>query len=141
MPASSARRRIRAAGRRPAPPTARQAGIVRDFEQAWQAQGIGALIGLLDPDATVTADGGGRTQASPRPVEGGERIAHHPSDLFARASGALTVVERTVNGRPGLVALQDGRTVAVYAFDIAGDRTTRIRAVLNAEKLRPWTRG
>ncbi|MEV6739272.1 RNA polymerase sigma factor SigJ [Streptomyces sp. NPDC051104] len=138
--ASSARRRIRAS-RTPATPAAHQAGIVRDFKQAWQAMDISALIGLLDPNATVIADGGGLARASLHPIEGSERIAHYLTDLFARAPGTLTVVERTVNGRPGLVAQQDGRTVAVYAFDIAGDQITHIWAVLNPEKLRPWTTG
>src|SRR5215475_13525032 len=55
--ASSARRRIRAS-QAPAAPAARQAGLVRAFKQAWEAQDIGALIGLLDPDATAIADGG-----------------------------------------------------------------------------------
>jgi RNA polymerase sigma-70 factor (ECF subfamily) len=49
------------------------------------------------------------------------------------------LLERTVNGQPGLVAQQEGVTVAVYAFEIAGDRITRIWAVLNPGKLRPWT--
>ncbi|MEV6837193.1 RNA polymerase sigma factor SigJ [Streptomyces sp. NPDC051133] len=138
--ASSARRRIGASGTRTTP-AAHQAGLVRDFKQAWQAKDISALIGLLDPDATVVADGGGLTQASLHPVEGGERIAHYLAGLFAKASGTLAVVERTVNGRPGLIAQQDGRTVAVYAFDVAGDRITHIWAVLNPEKLRPWTTG
>ncbi|MGW5607303.1 RNA polymerase sigma factor SigJ [Streptomyces sp. NPDC003753] len=138
--ASSARRRIRAS-QTPATSAAHQAGIVRDFKQAWQAKDISALIGLLDPDATVIADGGGLTRASRHPIEGGERIAHYLTDLFTRAPDTVTVVERTVNGRPGLVAQQDGRTVAVYAFDIAGDRITHIWAVLNPEKLRPWTTG
>jgi DNA-directed RNA polymerase specialized sigma24 family protein len=39
--ASSARRRLRAS-QAPAAPTARQAGIVRDFKQAWEAGDIGA---------------------------------------------------------------------------------------------------
>ncbi|MEU1183611.1 RNA polymerase sigma factor SigJ [Streptomyces sp. NPDC005820] len=136
--ASSARRRIRAS-QTPATPAAHQAGIVRDFKQAWRAKDISALIGLLDPDATVIADGGGLTRASLHPIEGSERIAHYLTDLFTRAPGTLTVAERTVNGRPGLVAQQDGRTVAVYAFNIAGDHITHIWAVLNPEKLRPWT--
>src|SRR5262249_34875110 len=46
--ASSARRRIRDS-QAPATPTARQAGIVRAFKQAWEAKDINALIGLLDP--------------------------------------------------------------------------------------------
>jgi hypothetical protein len=51
----------------PATPTARQAGIVRDFKQAWEAKDIDALIGLLDPDATAIADGGGLAAPAPAP--------------------------------------------------------------------------
>jgi hypothetical protein len=39
------------------------------------------------------------------------------------------------------VAQQDGVTVAVLAFDVAGDRITHIWAVGNPDKLRPWTTG
>ena len=136
--ATSARRRIRAA-QAPATPTARQARIVRDFKQAWEAKDINALIGLLDPDATATGDGGGLVSAAPRPIEGGEQIARYMGDLASRAPGNLTFLERTVNGQPGLVAQQDGLTVAVYAFDIVGDRIKHIWAILNPDKLRPWT--
>ena len=136
--ATSARRRIRAA-QAPATPTARQARIVRDFKQAWEAKDINALIGLLDPDATATGDGGGLVSAALRPIEGGEQIARYMGDLASRAAGNLTFLERTVNGQPGLVAQQDGVTVAVYAFDIAGDRIKHIWAILNPDKLRPWT--
>jgi RNA polymerase sigma factor (sigma-70 family) len=136
--ASSARRRT-AAAPPPAPPAAGQAGIVRDFRLAWEAKDIGALIGLLDPGVTVTGDGGGLVSASPEPVEGAEQVASYLVGLARRAAGRLTFLERTVNGQPGLVAQRDGVTVAVYAFDIAGDRIRRMWAVLNPDKLRPWT--
>jgi RNA polymerase sigma-70 factor (ECF subfamily) len=136
--ASSARRRIRAA-QPPAAPTTRQAGIVRDFKQAWEAKDIKALIGLLDPDATVIADGGGLASATLHPIEGAEQIACYLADLAARAPGNVTFLERTVNGQPGLVAQQDGVTATVFAFNIAGDRITHIWAVRNPDKLRPWT--
>src|SRR5215471_2223514 len=132
--ASSARRRIRAS-RAPAAPTAQQAGIVRAFKQAWEAKDIGALLGLLDPDATVVADGGG---AGAQPLEGREQIARACVDLADRAPG-LTILERTVNGQPGLITQQDGITAAVLAFDVASGRIKHIWAVLNPEKLRPWT--
>ncbi len=128
--ASSARRRIRAS-QPPAAPPARQAGLVRDFKQAWEAGDIDALIGLLDPGATVIADGGGLVSAALRPIEGGEQIAHYVVDIAGRAPGDVTILERTVNGQPGLVAQQDGVTVTVFAFDIAGDRIKRIWAVRN----------
>jgi len=138
--ASSARRRIRAA-QPPATPPNRQAGIVRQFRQAWEAKDINALLGLLDPDATVIADGGGLVAAAPQPIEGAEQIARYVADLAARTPGNFTMLERTVNGQPGLVAQQDGVTVTVFAFDIAGDQITHIWAVRNPEKLRAWTTG
>jgi RNA polymerase sigma factor (sigma-70 family) len=138
--ASSARRQIRA-GRGSAAPTARQAGVVRDFKAAWEAKDIDALIGLLDPGAAAIADGGGLVSAELRPIEGGERIARYLVDLIGRAPRNLTFLERTVNGQPGLVAQLDGVTVTVYAFDLAGDRIKHIWAVRNPEKLRPWTTG
>jgi len=138
--ASSARRRIRAA-QAPAVPAARHAGIVRAFKQAWKAKDIDALIGLLDPDATAIADGGGLASAALRPIEGAEQIARHYVDLAGRTPSNVTILERTVNGQPGLVAQQDGITVTVFAFDLAGDRIKHIWAVRNPDKLRPWTTG
>ena len=138
--ASSARRRIRAS-QPPAAPTAGQAGLVRDFKHAWEARDINALVSLLDPDATAIADGGGLATAALRPIEGSEQIARYIVDLAARAPGNVTILERTVNGQPGLVAQQDGVTVTVFAFDVAGDRITHIWAVRNPGKLRPWTTG
>jgi RNA polymerase sigma factor (sigma-70 family) len=137
--ASSARRRVHAS-QAPAAPAARQAGIVRAFKQAWEAKDIGALIGLLDPGATAIADGGGLVSAVFRPIEGAEQIARYAVDLADRAPG-LTILERTVNGQPGLIAQQDGITVTVAAFDIAGDRITHIWAMRNPDKLRLWTTG
>jgi len=138
--ATSARRRIRAA-HAPPTPTAELAGIVRDFKRAWEAKDIAALVGLLDPDATVIADGGGLATASLHPIEGSEQIARFLLDLAMRTPPNVTFTERTVNGQPGLVAQQDGLTVTVFAFDVAGGRITHIWAVRNPEKLRPWAIG
>jgi hypothetical protein len=137
--ASSARRRIRAA-QAPAAPTARQAGIIRAFKQALETGDIDALIGLLDPGATAIADGGGLATTFLRPIEGGEQIARAFTDV-ARGAPDLTILERTVNGQPGLVAQLDGVTMAVFAFEVAGDRIKHIWAVRNPEKLRSWTTG
>jgi RNA polymerase sigma-70 factor (ECF subfamily) len=86
----------------------------------------------------VIADGGGLVSAALLPIEGREQIARGAVDLAALAPG-LTLLERTVNGQPGLVAQQDGVTVTVFAFEVAGDRITHIWAIRNPDKLRPWT--
>ena len=135
--ASSARRRS-AARKRPRP---RGPGrpLVRDFKAAWEAKDINALIGLLDPGAKAVADGGGRAVTFLHPIEGSEQIARAWVEIANRSLSTMTLMERTVNGRPGLVAQQDGRTLTVFAFDVAGDRINRIWAVRNPEKLRHWT--
>ncbi|MFG3690792.1 RNA polymerase sigma factor SigJ [Micromonospora sp. NPDC047740] len=138
--ASSARRRIRAA-QAPATSAVRKAGIVRTFKAAWEAKDIDAIIGLLDPDATATADGGGLALAFLDPIEGAEQIARAWIEIANRTQGTMTFLERTVNGQPGLVAEQDGVTVTVFAFDVADHRIKHIWVIRNPEKLRPWTTG
>jgi RNA polymerase sigma-70 factor (ECF subfamily) len=137
--ASSARRRIRAA-QPPAAPATGQASIVRAFKQAWETRDIDALVGLLDPHATATADTGGLATALPGPIEGSEQIVRACLEV-ARMAPDLTILERTVNGQPGLVAQQDDVIVTVFAFEVAGDRIKRIWAIRNPEKLRPWVTG
>jgi RNA polymerase sigma-70 factor (ECF subfamily) len=95
----------------------------------------------MDPDATVIADGGGLVSAALHPIEGGEQIARYVVDIAGRAPASVTILERTVNGQPGLVAQQDGVTVTVFAFDVAGGKIKHIWAVRNPDKLRPWTTG
>jgi RNA polymerase sigma-70 factor (ECF subfamily) len=138
--ASSARRRVDAA-QAPAPPSAQQAGVIRAFRQAWEAKDIDALIGLLDPDATATADGGGLATTFLDPIHGGEQIARAWIEIANRSLDDVTLLERTVNGQPGLVALHGDRILTVFAFDVAGDRIRHVWAVRNPEKLRRWTAG
>ncbi|MFI5893560.1 RNA polymerase sigma factor SigJ [Actinoplanes sp. NPDC051513] len=135
--ASSARRRVRTSPAPATPPT-RAGAIVRDFKEAWQAGDINALVALLDPDAKAVADGGGLVEATLHPIVGAEEIARGLMTILARMRD-MTMLLRTVNGRPGLVLQQDGVTGTVMAFDIDGDRITRIWAIRNPEKLRPWT--
>ncbi|GAA0680163.1 RNA polymerase sigma factor SigJ [Kitasatospora atroaurantiaca] len=136
--ASSARRRITAARTEASPNAARQASVVRRFKAAWEAQDIEALLSLLDPGATAISDGGGRAIAHLLPIEGAEQIAHLYLTI-ARFAPPRTILERTVNGLPGLAVESEGRIETVFAFEVADDdRITHIWAVRNPDKLRPW---
>jgi RNA polymerase sigma-70 factor (ECF subfamily) len=134
--ASSARHRLDASQLRPTP-AAHQADIVKNFKQAWEAKDIGALVAILDPDATAIADSGGLAKAHLEPIEGGELIARAYLDVIGWAPN-LELLQRTVNGQPGLVARLDGIVVTVYAFDVVDGRIKRIWAMRNPEKLRAW---
>ncbi|CAL9415216.1 ECF RNA polymerase sigma factor SigJ [Actinosynnema sp. ALI-1.44] len=134
--ASSARRRLRAA-QPPATPAARQARVVQGFKEALEVGDVEALLGLLDPGVTAIADGGGLVSTTLHPIEGAEQIARSLVLLWDRVR-RQTLLERTVNGQPGLVAQLDGVTVSVYSFEVVDDRIKRIWAVRNPEKLRLW---
>ncbi|MFI6855062.1 RNA polymerase sigma factor SigJ [Streptomyces sp. NPDC050416] len=133
--AASARRRVGAA-RTPVPAPGR-ADVVRHVKEAWESKDIAALVGVLDPAAVMTADGGGMAGAVLRPVEGGTRIAQYMVAIADKAPG-LELLERMVNGVPGLVAQRAGVVMTVAAFGVSDGRVTRIWAVRNPEKLRPW---
>ncbi|HVA06441.1 MAG TPA: RNA polymerase sigma factor SigJ [Acidimicrobiales bacterium] len=137
--ASSARRRI-LASQTGATSTAQRAVVVRDFKEAWEAKDIDALIALLDPDAAAIADSGGLVRAHLLPMSGGEQIARYALEVAGMAPD-LMLLERTVNGQPGLVGQIAGVTVLVLAVDVDDERITHIWAVRNPEKLRSWTVG
>ncbi|GAA1564622.1 RNA polymerase sigma factor SigJ [Kribbella hippodromi] len=135
--ASSARRRIDAA-QSPTPPSARRAELVREFKAAWEATDIQALVSILDPDITAVADGGGIVPAMLEPVRGTDQVAQYFSKLTLVLHGRK-ILERTVNGQPGLVVQFEGVTETVFAFGFTGERISNIWAVRNPEKLHPWT--
>ncbi|MFM9693123.1 RNA polymerase sigma factor SigJ [Streptomyces europaeiscabiei] len=135
--AASARRRV---GDAHVPVTATgRADVVRRVKVAWETRDIAALVNLLDPAAVMTADGGGMVGTVLRPVEGGARIAEYMVAIADRAPG-LELLERSVNGVPGLVARHAGVVMTVASFDISEGRVIHIWAVRNPEKLRPWGR-
>ena len=137
--ASSARHRIDDA-QGPTTPSDQQARLVRGFKQAWDSMDIDALVQLLDPSATVIADGGGLASAVLHPLEGAEQIARYYLNLARRKPG-MTMHETVVNGQPGLIGQEDGVVVTVYAFAMSGARIKQIWAVRNPEKLHPWREG
>jgi hypothetical protein len=88
----------------------------------------------------MTADGGGLATAAVRPIRGREKVARYALGI-ADKTADVTILERNVNGQPGLVVKQADATVSVVAFTVTGDRISRIWAVRNPEKLRSWPTG
>ena len=135
--ASSARSRVREVQEPGAVAAAHQAEVVRRFRTAWEAGDIAALVALLDPRVAAVADGGGVVSAEVEPIVGSEQVARALLDVAGKVPD-MVLVERSVNGQPGLVAQQGAATVTVFAFDVRADRIARIWAVRNPDKLRSW---
>jgi RNA polymerase sigma-70 factor (ECF subfamily) len=112
--------------------------IVIAFALAWQEGDHEALLDVLDPDAVLRADGGGKAFAAGKPLHGADRIAR--ALLGLRRAALRRGQQRAgrlarVNGAPGVVIVEaDGASVVSLTID-AG-RIIAVDIVRNPEKLR-----
>ncbi|RLV71717.1 RNA polymerase sigma24 factor [Streptomyces rapamycinicus NRRL 5491] len=84
-----------------------------------------------------------RWRHGPAPSCARSRAARIAQYLVATADKApgLELLERSVNNVPGLVAMRAGAVMTVASFGVSDTGgVTRIWAVRNPEKLRPWAR-
>ena len=65
-------------------------------------------------------------------------LARTIDEIADRVTPDMKLIERSVNGEPGLITAQDEVPVTVFSFDIVGDRIKHIWVVRNPEKLRAW---
>ncbi|HVW45961.1 MAG TPA: RNA polymerase sigma factor SigJ [Solirubrobacterales bacterium] len=112
--------------------------IVTAFARAWQEGDHETLLGILDPDAVLRADGGGKVNAAGKPLFGAERIAR--ALLGLRRAAERQGRERAgrlarVNGATGLVIVEAEAT-SVVSLTIDAGRITAVDIVRNPEKLR-----
>ncbi|WP_211589154.1 hypothetical protein [Microbispora sp. H11081] len=71
----------------------------------------------------MTADGGGTVGTVLHPIEGGARIAQYMVAIVGKTPG-LELLERSVNGVPGLVAEHGGVVTTVASFEVVDGRVT-----------------
>ncbi|MEU6560659.1 RNA polymerase sigma-70 factor [Nocardia nova] len=95
------------------------------------------LLALLAPNATWTADGGGKAVAVRHPVVGAEQVAHYLVSLFRKLGGTTDLRVDTVNCNhtPALAVHRDGRLESLYLIELAEGRITNFYAIRNPDKL------
>jgi RNA polymerase sigma-70 factor (ECF subfamily) len=131
-----ARERVRGDRKRFDVPDSAKTALLERFTAAVEAQDEQALLALFAPDATWTADGGGKAPAAARPILGADRIARLLIGLrqkFWAVNRELTVT--TINGEPGLAIRDGNRLIATMSFATDGERIFAVYAVVNPEKL------
>jgi len=110
--------------------------LLKTFVAAMEARDEQALARLFAPDATWTADGGGKTAAVPHPIEGADAILKLLLGLQRRFSReGVTLHLGTVNGETGLLVRLNDRVAAAISMVIDGDRIARAYAIVNPDKL------
>jgi len=120
-----------------------EARIVAAFATAWQEGDHEALLGLLDPDAIMRSDGGGRVPSAGKPLLGADRIAR-ALVAFARSADRRGEEPRgrlaRVNGATGLV-IHDRYSTSVVSLTIDSGRIAALDIVRNPDKLRGLAEG
>jgi RNA polymerase sigma-70 factor (ECF subfamily) len=113
-----------------------KAAMLHRFTAAMQARDEQALLALFAPDATWTADGGGKTAAGRLPITGAERIAKLVVGLWDKFWADNRTLEiATVNGETGLCLRDGDHLTATMSIDTDGERIFAVYAVVNPDKL------
>ncbi len=131
-----ARERVRGEHKRFDVTESAKARLLQKFMAALEARDERELLKLFAPDATWTADGGGRTPAAPRPIVGAERIARLAIGLrekFWSVDRQLAIA--TINGEVGLQIRDGDRLTATLSIATDGERILGVYAVVNPDKL------
>jgi RNA polymerase sigma-70 factor, ECF subfamily len=112
--------------------------MLKTFVAAVEARDEQTLLQLLAPDATWTADGGGKAAAVPHPIEGAAAIVKLLLGLQKRFErDGITMHLATVNGEAGLLVNLGDRIGAAITFVTDGERISSAYAVVNPDKLPP----
>lgn len=109
--------------------------LLERFMYATQAGDRSAIMQLLDANATLVSDGGGKVTATVRPLHGADRIADLFWAITRRAGGDMQASIGSVNGEPAILRWYQGRLHSISTIIIDGDRITQVLSVLNPDKL------
>jgi RNA polymerase sigma-70 factor (ECF subfamily) len=131
-----ARERVRGDRKRFDASESAKATLLQTFLAAMEARDEQALLALFAPDATWTADGGGKAGAAPAPIVGAERIARLVIGLREKFWAPDRTIEvAAVNGETGLCIRDGHRLTATLSIATDGERILAVYAVVNPDKL------
>ncbi|MFC0107356.1 RNA polymerase sigma factor SigJ [Kibdelosporangium aridum] len=109
--------------------------VVTAFKQAVTEGDLPTLMRLLDPEVTLTTDGGGQATAARRPVHGAERVARMLIGMHKKLDGAYEPTPVLVNGALGLAIAGTDRFDFVLSLTVDDDRVSRVDFIRAPEKL------
>jgi len=113
----------------------RNAEITAQFLATAASGDVDALMTMLAPDATWTADSGGIVSAARKPVVGAERVARAIAGLMRRAGAALSVDMVTCNSAPAVLFYLGEQLEGVITLEIGDGKITNFYVMRNPEKL------
>jgi RNA polymerase sigma-70 factor, ECF subfamily len=131
-----ARERVRGDRKRFDVTESAKAELLQQFLSAMEARNEQALLALFAPDASWTADGGGKAGAAPLPIVGAANIARLVIGLREKFWAANRTIDvANVNGETGLCIRDGDRLTATMSIATDGERILAVYAVVNPDKL------
>ena len=117
--------------------SAKSAQITEQFMAAAATGDVEGLISMLAPDATWTADGGGKASAARRPVVGAEKVAAAIIGIFRLGQRMPDVrIETAIcNSAPAVVVYSGDHLEGVFMIEIIDGKITNFYAIRNPDKL------
>jgi RNA polymerase sigma-70 factor (TIGR02957 family) len=116
-------------------PAESQRRLLGLFVEAVESGDFAALEGMLDEQAELVGDGGGKASAFAHPLVGGRRLAQLFYAQHRRFGADLRLEIALVNGQWGLLHWEGERLLTVHAIESDGSRIVRIHAQRNPDKL------
>ena len=112
---------------------------VERFRHAVATGDMNAMLAVLDVDAQLIADGGGKVAAATRPVIGADRVARFILGYAGKLQWSETdFTPVSINGTPGLLMRHPLAGDGTYSFEIADGRIRAVLIVRNPDKLRTF---
>jgi RNA polymerase sigma-70 factor (ECF subfamily) len=116
--------------------------IVEEFLAAATSGRTEELVRLLTDDAVALGDGGGKVPARSKAFTGAVAVARFVRGMVRPAGAKRTIVGGspelyawTANGEPAVVAVVEGRVVAIMCLEVTADGVAACRTQANPGKL------
>lgn len=115
----------------------RGAEIAHAFYVASRSGDLSTLRQLLAEDVVVYSDGGGKSRAATKPVQGAERVEKFYGGIARKDSfrSAPYYEPAWIDGLPGFITRGNDGVLQTTAFAIDGDKIVAIYSVRNPDKL------
>lgn len=127
------------ASEEPVQPEAATEAWVHGFVAALKQGNMTAILSMLDPEAVLVSDGGGKVLAAPNPIISGDHVARFLVGILRHAgtvNGETAIETRWFNGQPSLIMRSDeGIIHTIGMLHVEGDRIRSLYFVRNPDKL------
>ena len=112
------------------------AELLLRFAVACVSGDLETLVSILQRDAVLLSDGGGRVRAALNAIHSADHVARFVIGVSRKGNPQWTHTMEKVNGQLGIVSRQGETIVSVLSLQIIGEHIAAVHIVLNPDKLR-----